>query len=156
MSKHEIPHLPSGSPEGIFYWNGKSGRRSPLAVRTEEGRPSALLDSFDLPAALRAVLSFPTIDRARKREPPGFALGAVEVVKRRAARSDGFSEHVPNGGKELFRAFRRNPVGSPRRADPGFKERLARIDVAASDDDFPGEEHFLDGPRCFLQFREEP
>ena len=127
-----------------------------LAVRTEEGRPTALLDSFDLPAALRAVLAFPSIDRASERKPPGLALRSVEVVQRRAARSDCLREHVPDGSKELLRAFRGNPVGAPRRPDPGLKERLARIDVAAADDDFPREEHFLDGPRRFLQFREEP
>ena len=114
-----------------------------LAVRTEKGRPTALLDSFDLPAALRAVSTFPAIDRAREREPPGLALGSVEVVQCRAARGDCLREHVPDGGKELLSAFRGNPVGAPRRPDPGLKERLARIDVAAADDDCPREEHFL-------------
>src|SRR6185369_2382855 len=104
--------------------------RSTLAARAIEGRAATLDEPPDRPAAAaRPTLAI--IDREGLGEVAELAVGAGEILERRAAGRDRFVEHVADRRNQPLEPPQRDRAPGPLGMDAGAVQRLAHVDVAA-------------------------
>jgi len=102
----------------------------PLALWTEERRPSGGGDAADGRLARFAGHSFALVDAVQALKRPFAAFGVTVVHERRSLAADGAAEGGFDGAQEAQRPLRRQSVGLRQRVNPGRMKRLVAIDVA--------------------------
>ena len=106
-----------------------------LTCRAKERAATVLDNAFNKTPADGTGLSLTPVDRALERKPAAFAVGAVKVSERRAARGNRARQNIADCSEEPFGFLFRDLRSFARGADTGLKKAFAGVDIAAAADD---------------------